>query len=125
MKRDEIYPANSLVGCPGFTYRQAVGFKAQQERALKGERSTVEIHLEIKPIPNRDKEYYVHNTSTYVKEISSLEGISKLQVPPWAKRTADGNIEFLSIAPFYIGETQLIKSAYKNPDESAKPDEDE
>lgn len=86
IQKDEIYPAQYLQGLPAFTYRQAECFKAQQERCLKNDPNKISINLEIVPVPDRKDEYYVHNTSTYLKDVTCLENLDKqFTLPSWAK----------------------------------------
>lgn len=86
IQKDEIYPVEYLSGLPAFTYRQAVCVKAQQERYLKSDPNKIEINLEIVPVPGKKDEYYVHNTSTYIRDVTCLEKLNQeFTLPSWAK----------------------------------------
>ncbi len=97
--KNEIYPVEYLYGAPGFTYRQAICVKAQQERYMSNDTNVIEICVEVLPIPERKEEYYVKNTSTYVKELT-LKNSTEFTLPPWIKQTEDGRLEFLTSYPF-------------------------
>lgn len=104
-QRNEIYPAEYLLGLTAFTYRQAVCVKAQQERIMKDDENTIDINLKIVPVPKREGEYYVHNTSTYVKEF--LPVLDPPSLPP----DSTGKLKLLSTAPLYLGPLNIINSS--------------
>ncbi len=64
--RDEVYPAGISQGYPGYSYDRANEMKKMQEDMMRNSSKTVEIRVDIEPVPGRSNEYLVRNTSTYV-----------------------------------------------------------
>lgn len=67
--RNEVYPPGISEGYSGYSYADAVRRKEQQIADMESSSKTVKVIVNIEPIPGRNNEYLVRNTSTYVRGI--------------------------------------------------------